>query len=420
MGFHKDIVGGTTNQGALPVFFEDSAFNDAFGRIRTSHPATLFTSQLEYSSGTLYWDESITAGGSSSFIADQSAVDLTCGTASGDKIFRQTKQYFRYQPGKSHSIFLTYVMNSEKDGLRRRVGYFDENNGIFLEQISGSMRFVRRDATSGSPVDDVIDQSSWSVDRFDGTGPSGITLDSDFAQILHIDMQWLGVGRVRTGFVVDGVIYYAHVFDNANIRGTPYMSTANLPVRYEIENTGSVASSSTLRQICSTVASEGGDQDPTGPLFSVNSGVTGTSAGTGALVPIIAIRPKSTFNGKTNKAPLLPMLFYVLVNTNDALIEVLINPTLTGGSWTSANINSHAEYNDGATAVSGGQRVLSSYVEASSGFLNPGGGNESQNVLERTVLTNNLTTQDTLVLAARGIGGTASVHGSMTWKEWPV
>ena len=89
-------------------------------------------------------------------------------------------------------------------------------------------------------------------------------------------MQWLGVGRVRVGFNINGVIYYAHYFNNANNLGSVYMSTPNLPVRYEVSSTGG---SVTLDQICCTVQSEGGNSQM-GTIRSINSRDLNTDADT--------------------------------------------------------------------------------------------------------------------------------------------
>ena len=224
---------------------------DAFGRVRVSDPATLFDSQHQYTSQPLYWGEQATGTGAATHLPNEASVRLsTGGTASGAKMYRRTKAYFRYQPGKSQFIAMTFVLGAATNNLRRRVGYYDSHNGIFVEQTGSGASVVRRTYTSGSAVDNVVAQDSWSIDRFDGTGPSGVTLDWTKTQILVIDLQWLGVGRVRVGFYVNGVLYYAHEFLNANNLSLVYMTSANLPLGYEIENTGITAGTNTMDCIC--------------------------------------------------------------------------------------------------------------------------------------------------------------------------
>jgi hypothetical protein len=145
-----------------------------------------------------------------------------------------------YQPGKSLLNLNTFVMNAQESGLEQRVGMFDANNGIFFEDTGTAYQIVRRSYTSGSSVDDPILQSAWNGDKLDGTGASGYTLDPTKATIMFADYEWLGMGAVRIGFVIDGRFIVAHTFKNANDLTTVYMQTANLPIRYEIETTGTI------------------------------------------------------------------------------------------------------------------------------------------------------------------------------------
>ena len=145
---------------------------------------------------------------------------------------------------------LTFVMNTSKTNLRQRVGYFGSNNGFFLEQNGTTIQFVKRSSVTGSVVDTPITQSNWNIDKLDGTGPSLLTLDLTSPQILFIDLEWLGVGSVRMGFVINGQFIHCHTFHHANSNTAPkgaYMQTACLPIRQEIENTAATASNSTLK-----------------------------------------------------------------------------------------------------------------------------------------------------------------------------
>ena len=296
---------------------------DAFGRLRTSNPTALFESQLQYNEAPLFWETALTGGGTATHLPNESAVRLRVTTASGDKVVRQTKQYFRYQSGKSQLVELTGVMGALKTNVRQRIGYFDTNNGLFFEQDGTNLKVVRRTYTSGTPVDNAVNQSSWNIDTLGGNGPSGYTLDTSKAHILVIDLQWLGVGRVRFGFVIDGMLIYCHEILNANNLSTVYMTTANLPVRYEIENTDTTASETDLIQICSSVQSEGGYEDNLGILHSASNGITTVAVTT--RVPILTVRPKTTFNSITNRGVVLPLSYGLYATTNASFYEVVAN-----------------------------------------------------------------------------------------------
>ena len=160
----------------------------------------------------------------------------------------------------------TFAMNTPKANVRQRVGYYGGENGIYFENDGTTNYFVLRSNTSGNVTETRVAQTDWTVDKFDGTGYSAQSggaehtggLDVSKTNILWMDIEWLGVGDVRCGFVVDGKMTTAHIFHNDNKNLVPYMTTASLPLRYEIKNTGVTTSNSTLKQICSTVISEGG------------------------------------------------------------------------------------------------------------------------------------------------------------------
>ena len=333
-------------QGQLVTF--GGANLDAFGRLRVSEPFTLFDSQNRYAEDDQFSSSTSGAGSSVTFATNESSVNMNVGTVSGGKTVRQTFRRMPYQPGKSLLILTTFCMNVAKANLRQRIGYFDENNGIYLEKNGTSEpSFVVRTNTSGSPVNtNSASQSSWNGDKLDGTGPSGYTLNLETVQIFWSDIEWLGVGNVRCGFVINGQFIICHTFQCANQTGKTkvYMETAILPVRYEIENTDATASSSTLKQICSTVISEGGYQQTVQDTIARRTSVLGTISTT--FLPLVSIRLKSTSAG----AVVLLNRIIVLPTTNQSYeVCIMKNSTLTGASWTS--LSSNVEYDVTATAM---------------------------------------------------------------------
>ena len=245
---------------------------DAFGRLRVSNPFTLFDSSHRYADNNL-WATSTTGTAAATFSADEGLVNLTVGTASGDQIIRETIKVFSYQPGKSLLVMSTFVMGTAKAGLRQRVGYYGAANGIYFERDGTTNYMVERSSVTGAVVNTRVAQADWNQDPMDGTGPSGLTLDSSKAQILYMDVEWLGLGTVRTGFIINGQFVPCHNFDHANLVSTTYITTASLPMRYEMENTAATGSASTLKQVCSTVISEGGYQ-LAGAQLSVGNPIT--------------------------------------------------------------------------------------------------------------------------------------------------
>ena len=390
---------------------------DAFGRLTVANPFTLFDSSHRYRDNGL-WVTGITGSGSTAaFNPNQGLVDLTIGVTSGNYVYRETTKVFPYQPGKSLQILSTFTMNSAKSGLRQRTGYFGSSNGFYVELDGSDLYLVKRSFVSGSTVNTRIAQSDWNGDKLNGSGQSGITLDISKSQILWMDLEWLGVGSVRMGFVINGVFIVCHTFHHANLDVGTYMTTATLPLRYEIENTSTTASQSTMKQICSTVISFGGYE-----LYGSQQGIN-TPIGTSYTLttnqvyyPVISLRLKST----SLDAVVIMTALSLLADTTGEKYnwQVLASAATTGGSWLSAGANSAVEYNLTATSVTSGGRILASGFFSST--TNTG---SSVNILkealfkfqlERNTFTN---TQYELVLVLTASQNNSKVFASMDWEE---
>lgn len=360
---------GSTDDGRLKVeasFSGSSAStsSDSFGRLRISSAFTLFDSSHRFSDNGL-WATSTATGGTATFNADQGLVDLAVTTSSGSEVLRETKKTFAYQPGKSLLCMNTFVFAAAKTNLRQRVGYFGTENGIYLQQDGAQVSFVLRSKVNGSIANTVVNQADWNGnDKLNGNGPSGKTLDLSKAQIFWLDLEWLGVGTVRCGFVINGQFIHCHSFHHANLVTSTYITTACLPLRYEIANTGATASASTLKQVCSTVLSEGG-YELRGKQLTAGTSITSaySMATAGTYYPLVALRLKST----ALDAIVVPTAGST-TGTGNGLIykwQVVSDATITGGTWVSAGTDSSVEYNISGTAVSGGSIVASGYLTSS-------------------------------------------------------
>jgi len=338
---------------------------DAFGRARVSEPFTLFDGFNRYQLSDDF-NTSNTATATFEFSnTDNASVDLTVDTTDGAHVYRETKKVFAYQPGKSLQIFNTFSFNQPKTNLRQRVGYFSVEDGIYLEQDDSDVYFVKRSTSSGSTTNTRIAQTSWNVDQLDGNGPSGKTLDLTKSQIMFSDIEWLGLGTVRVGFVIDGQLIHCHSFHHANLVTAPYMQTACLPVRLEIENTGTTSTQSTLKQVCSSVMSEGGYQ-LNGKPRSVGNGILTANLKdaptAGTFVPVVAIRLKSD---RLDAIVVPKDISFLAVGNNTRAAYRIYNGNVTlGGNTTfvSAGSDSNVEYNLTANTISGGNILKEGYV----------------------------------------------------------
>lgn len=332
---------------------------DAFGRLRVSQPYTLFDSQNRYAADNQF-DVSTTGTGTTSFLSNEAAVKMEVTGAGVGSVLRQSYRSFPYQPGKGLLVLATFVMDSSQSlNLTQRVGYYNDQNGVFFQRVDGTYSFVLRSYVTGS-VSNVrtVNQADWNGDKLDGTGASGYTLDPSKAQILWMDFEWLGVGSVRCGFIINGEYIVCHTFNNANEITNVYMTTAILPVRYEIVTTGSAVAAS-MKAICCSVISEGGFEQTSIDHVARRTTVLGTIGST--FLPVVSIRLASTRLG----AVVLPNRIQVLPTTNQNYEVALIkNPTLTAASWTAVPSDSNVEYDVSATATTGGTIVQTDYVTA--------------------------------------------------------
>jgi len=418
-------MANTNAQGKVPNVAQHgyaSFRTDVFGRIKVSEGFTLFDASHRYSQNGDFSD--YTSGtASATHVQEQSTALLTVGTASGDKLYRETKKVFSYQPGKSLQILQTFVFGAPKANLRQRAGYFSIQNGFYLELNGTTVNLVKRDYTTGQIVETRIPQSQWNIDTLDGNGPSDITLDLSKAQILFTEIEWLGVGSVRMGFAIDGYFIPVHQFNHANNLDRVYMTTASLPCRYEIENTGVTTSSSSMKQICISIISNGGYQKQS--ISWTASRNTAVSVGT-TYYPLVAIRLAA---GREDSV-ILPANFAALPTTEgNFIISLIRNPaSITEGTW-STHSNGNVEYNGSATSMTGGTVVGEYFLAGGSG---PGGSGKSSaavgldiNGIANFALQIGRTNassvggpvSDVYVVAARTVSDTGSLVASISWFD---
>jgi hypothetical protein len=181
-----------------------------------------------------------------------------------------------YQPGKSRLIYMTGVlMTTISADTTSQMGLFDVDSSVPPVITEGTylkcngINLIWEDVTQIGTTS--VIQSSWNIDTFNGSGPSGKTLtiaNASQTLLIVIDQEWLGVGRIRCGFIIDGVIYYAHQFLHNGLT-VQYTKTPRLHLSYYIRGT---TTANTMRQMCSTSISESG-YFSTGRINNVNNAI---------------------------------------------------------------------------------------------------------------------------------------------------
>lgn len=398
----------------------DSPSIDAFGRWRVSDPQTIFDSKQIFDNQPLFWDEELESGAdiTSAHSVNTASTVITSTLNTAGVFTRQTFMRFNYQPGKSQLVLITGILDRSGGGtgVERRIGLFDDNNGLFFEDNAGTIGVTRRTNVTGTPVDNTVTQANWNIDPMDGTGPSGVTIDWTKTQIFVTDFEWLGVGRVRMGLNVDGKTYYVHEFLNANILDKAYISTPNLPLRYQMVTTGS-SPASTMECICASVVSEGGVQDTGIDRHASTANTQVDCAVVGTIYAIKGIRLKSTALGATIK--ILRTAAQVQSASDDLEWLLIFNPTVAGTpSWT-AETNSPVETSTGATA-----NTVTNGTYLTGGYVGTGAGQSSSAQIDSEInnalrlgadISNNV---DEIWLCGRSLNNVnVLVEGALSWKE---
>lgn len=408
---------------------------DIFGRVKVSNPKTLFSSRNRHGDDVYKFQNALTGGSTSTHIPDEAGVKLSIPVTNGASAIRQTSRYFHYQSGKAQEVKCTFVLSGFDANRVFDIGQFDTQNGVFF-RFSGSdpdMSVVVRDFVTGSARDTVIPRSQWNGDKLDGLGPSGITLDPTKAQIAIIEYQWLAVGSIKFALSIEGQIIVVHTQHNSNILDRVYMSTASLPLRFEVRNIGACSVVGSLLQICVEVAANGG----TDPLkseslsfsasnFTPNS-ITGLTLNNNDLRTLIGLRLKTTFGGIRNSAQvaLLKPFFGIAVTSNqsrNAYMRILYTPsqetsTETGGTWTSVSNNSGLEYNTGITALTPSTNTISVFETA---VANQSSFDSAEDILGSVALTLNIAGTQSAVFymqCQRTDTSTTQAFGGFSWKE---
>lgn len=361
---------------SLNVQYKDSPNIDAFGRLRTSMPTTLFDSKTLHEKQSLFWSQTANGNASVEFTPNNidASVTLSCNNT-GEYAIRQTRQRFNYQPGKSQLAIFTGILEPVSNAIKRyglfqslTASPFTPNCGLYFETLTDSPSSIAVVQQNNNFLVPTISarRDEWNLDKLDGNGPSGKILTLSACNIFLVDYEWLGVGRVRFGFVLDGSIIYCHEINNAsNVLGA-YLRTPNLPVRAEIRQISS--GNSSMKMICSTVISEGGS-DYTGVPRSVNSGTTPiTITDQYARRALIGLRLQPTKLDSVNQVLNIQIADIPQGNSTDAYYryELVMNPTLGGSSisWQDVSFDSNMQYSvvpNNNVTVSGGTVIESGF-----------------------------------------------------------
>ena len=402
---------------------------DAFGRLRTSECFTTFSyyPSLLTNNSSLDVDTWVTLEGGlgSATYHNDNYINMSV-SSTNDYVVRITKQPMEYQPGKSRLLYITGTILGENlngDTLTTRLGLFNIDSstppavteGVYFQTDGTNLQWV--ETTQLGTI--TVNQSSWNVDIFDGNGPSGKTLTTSHLQVAMlyvIDQEWLGVGRIRVGFVIDGVIYYAHLFNHS--LSVQYTTTPRQRICYQINGT-SISGTHTMRQMCATSISESG-YFPLCPRVSVSTTSNGVSMDSqGTKYILLALKIQSQYTNGLIKL-LGSTTSYSGNSGRTGLYEIQLHST--NGSI--GSINGSLSYSSISNSISkfavgdGSQTISSDGFILSSGFVS----GQTNAIIVRTpndtLLTRTMcSSYDTFYLIGSGNANNDVMFGTLEYIE---
>lgn len=418
----------------------------AFEHLRVAEPRNVFEytfGALVPSSATTIWESTAVAAGTLALTTNLHGSDLSTLTTAGTGYWIQTYNHVRYRAGIGVLMRFTFNFNQLITNVRQRIGMFTDQgtfpstagDGFYLEADGNAIAVVRRYSTTQSTgLEERVLQSSWNLDKLNGTGASLVNLDWTKAQHLVVEYQWLGVGNLRFGFDCGGTdgIIWCHEMTATNNLTTPWARTGSLPVRAEIYTTGVATQAGKLTLINVVVQHEGAIEERMFRYFGSNSGATLRTVGTAnGYYPIMSLRAAAT-NALTSRARIVPTsisISVITVGTGTTSIQValLMLPTPnTGGTFAVTTAGSVVTTDIAATATTAvtGTPLYNWIIPNTVGtytFLIDESGQNMNLIGYNAANTAAITGSGVLTLAAGPQTGTTTVApafaATINWKE---
>lgn len=392
---------------------------DAFGRARVSQLITNLEMRQLGDAQPLIVDTVTNGTGTSTYTLANSATTLATA-ASGDYVIRQTYATGVYQNGKSHLLEISFSGFESETNVIKRVGYFSSSttapytaslDGLFLESNDTGIYF--RVYRSGTLVDSA-EQANWD-DPCDGSIACP-TIDWTKTQLMVVDIQWLGVGRVALHLVVGEVTYRVHTFYHANTETLVYMTSPNQPMRWSIRQTG--AGSGSFDMICCAVHTEGGLNEITN-VAAVSTGTNTVNANSaGTYYALVGLRLKASRpDARVNLTG-----YSILAVSADAYHwEIRLNPTVAGTFTYTDVTNYPTQHAIGDTAGNPSTNTVTGGTILSCGFGSGSNTGEIASAIDtfaRALGVSINGTLDTYVLCVSPISGFANldVGGALRYE----
>lgn len=395
----------------VSVDFQDSPALDSFGRLRTSGTGQRLDVEFIYDKQEEVFDEIIVGAGTVVHQGNSRDLILAPNSVVNADSAGMSSYPVPYTPGNSQLIAITGTLNE-------------------ANIAGGTVEVFVRSKVTGAVVEDVYLQEKWSENIMSSIGWEN-------SVIFEVDFQSLKVGRIRYCLNIAGITTPMHIVENDNIRNTGYWQSPSLPaywrcyndathtyceMGYGDENNGIgiryklvVNAAAQLRGICCTVKSEGGQniEDIKGYYRKADVGTTKVVVGN-TLIPIISIRPKSTFKTFPNLGLTIPIAIKISTD-NPIRLVVIHNATLTAPTWVDVDTaESHTEYDVSASGYTNGHEIDSDYPSTGKNLAA-----SANALLDETLLWNRRGVETGIftICAVRATTTNADVYISLKFRE---
>jgi hypothetical protein len=369
-----------------------------FEHLLTSSIRSIFQIKFTYGLNSLLTNSAVT--GSGVVAATAGLATITTGITAASSATINTNDYVFVTPGQTATVVISAVFGVGTASSTQLVGVGNATNGLFF----GYLNTVFGVCVRANASDTWITQTSFNMDKVNGTGSSGINLNTQYGNSYVIIYDALGFGTVSFGILgIDGVvIVHRHSFLNTQ-------ATIGLPNPH-LQGTCTITKTAGVTSIVAKVASfaaylDGGSYYP----MALRSTSLDKAVSSQTYVPIFTLRNCATFNTVTNACTMVLTQCSIAKQgaAKNYVAAIVLNATLTGGAWSFIDsATSVAEINSTATAYSAGTVVWTQATFA----------NDTLEKFDTTPLS--MSPGDTLTLIGRVTSnGTATTTQTLTWVE---
>lgn len=343
------------DNGSAYVRFNDGDLSlDAFGNANFSQTTIMKSHMFQYGSKPGDFEDITDVGGSIVDDVSKSVIRLQTNTNINSRATRYSTTFLPYNPQEANFVCLAVGVGDQgKEGVVRRWGLFDGDDGLYFELDGVDLHFVIKSSVDGTETK--IANNEFNGNRLLSDTFDIFKLDVSKMNLYWIDYQWQGVGAVRFGvYSPDGTRILMHTIRNSNRNNLPYIKSGVLNMALEQINTSNVVSPSEMRSSC-MVATRNSDRiNFIGNTYSYNTNdfieINSTDP-----TPLLSIRLKNDIDGVPNRVMILPTIFEVIVQDNPVILEYYLNGTLVNPDF--QTFTNATEIDESADDITGGFKI---------------------------------------------------------------